>query len=111
MGQFLAEKFELFQVPIVANPYFCHTDFAPAGVYAAGHVLEVIVVKKDTLQVVDDHIDRPIGRVPNLAVVCSPGGGDTDMHMGLFKVWDTGLCFLGDGFVNHLDPVFLHFTG
>ena len=34
---------------MVANPYFGHTDFTPAGLYAAGHMLEVIIVKKDTL--------------------------------------------------------------
>ena len=44
--------------------------------------------KKIPFQVVDDHIDSPVGSIPNLAVVCSPRCGDTDMHMGLFKVRD-----------------------
>ena len=63
------------------------------------------------LQVVDDHVACPVGSIPCLAVAYSPGCGDTDMHMGLFKVRDTGLCFLGDSFVDHLNPVLLHFAG
>ena len=105
------EIFALFQVSVVKNPYFGHTDFTPAGLYAAGHVLKVIIVKKDTLQVIDDHIDNPVGSVLYLAVVYSPGCGDPNMHMGLFKVRDAGFCFLGDGFMDHCNPVFLHFTG
>ena len=46
---------------MVADPDLCHTDFAPAGLNAAGHMLEVIVIEKDTLQVVDDHVDCPVG--------------------------------------------------
>ena len=51
----LAEDFALFQDLMVTNSYFCHTDFAPAGFDAAGHMLEVIIIEKDTLQVIDDH--------------------------------------------------------
>ena len=91
---------------MVADPDLCHTDFAPAGLDTAGHMLEVIVIEKDTLQVVDDHVDCPVGSIPNLAVIGSPGCGDPDMNMGLFKARDTGLCLLGDGLVNHPGPVF-----
>ena len=45
----LSEYFTLFQVLMVTNSYFCHTDFAPAGHHTAGHMLEVIVIEKDTL--------------------------------------------------------------
>ena len=55
-------------------------------------MLKVIVIEKDTFQVVDDHIDGPVGSIPNLAVIGSPGCGNADMHMGLFKVRDTDLC-------------------
>ena len=48
----LAGNYALFQFFKVINPYFCHTDFAPAGLDAAGHMLEVIVIEKDTFQVV-----------------------------------------------------------
>ena len=47
------------------------------------------------LQVVDDHVACPVGSIPCLAVAYSPECGDTDMHMVLFKVRDTGLCLLG----------------
>ena len=67
----LAENYALFQFFKVINPYFCHTGFAPAGFDAAGHMREVIVIEKDTLQVVNDHIDGPIGDIPNLAVIGS----------------------------------------
>ena len=45
----LAEKFALFRVLTVVNSYFCHTDFALAGICATGHMLKVIVIEKDTL--------------------------------------------------------------
>ena len=57
---------------MIANSYLCHTDFAPAGLNAAGHMLEVIVIEKDALQVVD-HVDCTVGSIPNLAVIGSPG--------------------------------------
>ena len=44
----LAENIALFQVFLVTNSYFCHTDFTPAGLNAAGHMLKVIVIEKDT---------------------------------------------------------------
>ena len=56
----LAEYFALFQSLMVTNSYFCHTDFSPIGHHAAGHMLEVIVIEKDTFQVVDDHVDGPV---------------------------------------------------
>ena len=56
----LTENITLSQFPVVTDPNLCHTDFAPARVYAAGHMLKVIVIEKDTLQVVDDHIDGSV---------------------------------------------------
>ncbi len=41
---------------MVANPYYCHTVFAPAGVYTAGHMLEVILAKRDTLWYAGDYL-------------------------------------------------------
>ena len=58
---------------MVADPDFCHTDFTPAGFYAARHMLEVIVIEKDALQVVDDHIDGPVGGIPDLLIIGSSG--------------------------------------
>ena len=107
----LAEDFALFQIPIIANTDFCHTHFAPAGLDAAGHMLKVIVIEKDTLQVVDDHVDGSVGSIPNLAVIGSPGCNDPDVNMGLFKARDTDFCLLGDGLVDHPDPVFFQGTG
>ena len=58
---------------MIANSYLCHTDFAPAGLDTAGHMLEVIVIEKDTLQVVDDYVDGSVGSIPNLAVIGATG--------------------------------------
>ena len=63
---------------MAADPHLCHTDFAPTGLDATGHMLEVIVIEKDTLQVIDDLIDGPVGSIPNLPVVGSSGCVDSD---------------------------------
>ena len=73
---------------MVTDPNLCHTDFTPAGLDTAGHMLEVIVIEKDTLQIVDDHVDCPVGGIPNLAVIGATGCGDPDVNMGLFKARD-----------------------
>ena len=72
----LTENIAFLQFVIVTASDFCHTDFAPTGFDAAGHMLEVIVIEKDSLQVVDDHIDCPVGGVPNLLVIGPSGCGD-----------------------------------
>jgi hypothetical protein len=54
----------LFQIFMAADPHLCQTRFAPVGLYAEGHMLEVVVVEKDTLEVIDDDIDGPVGGVP-----------------------------------------------
>ena len=105
-GSVLAEDFKLFQVLMVANSHFCHTDFAPTGHYATGHMLKVIVIEKDTLQVVDDYIDGPVGSIPDLSVIGSSGGSDPDVNMGLFKARNADLCLLGNGLVDQPGPVF-----
>ena len=45
---------------MAADPHLCQTHFAPAGLYAEGHVLEVVIVEKDTLEVIDDDIDGSV---------------------------------------------------
>ena len=42
---------------MAADPHLCQTHFAPPGFYAEGHVLEGVIVEKDTLEVIDDDID------------------------------------------------------
>ena len=81
----LTENIAFLQFVIVTASDFCHTDFAPAGFDAARHMLEVIVIEKDTLQVVDDHIDCPVGGVPDFAVIGAPGCGDPDVNMAFSK--------------------------
>ena len=49
---------------MAADPYLCQTHFAPAGLYAEGHMLKVVIVEKDTLEIIDDDIDGPVGGVP-----------------------------------------------
>ena len=54
-------------------------------------MLQVVVLKKDALQVVDDDIDRPIGGVPQPGIVTPPGGNNLDLHERFFKVWKRAL--------------------
>ena len=68
-GPVLAENFTLFQLFQVANPDLCHAGFTPVGHDPAGHMLEVIIIKKDTLQVVDNHIDAPVEGIPGLGII------------------------------------------
>jgi hypothetical protein len=49
-----------FQCIMAADAHLCHTHFSPCGLYAEGHVLEVIIVEKDTLEVIDDDIDGSV---------------------------------------------------
>jgi hypothetical protein len=51
---------DLTQFLLITNSHFCHTDFAPVGFYAEGHMLEVVIVEKDTLEVIDDDIDGSV---------------------------------------------------
>ena len=60
----LSENLALFKVIMAADPHLCQTHFAPRSLYAEGHVLEIIIVKKDTLEVIDDDIDGSVGGVP-----------------------------------------------
>ena len=55
-----AENPALFQLIMAADPYLCQTHFAPPGLYAEGHMLEVVIVEKDTLEVIDDDIDSSV---------------------------------------------------
>ena len=45
---------------MAADPHLCHTHFAPCGFYAEGHMLEVVIIEKDTLEVIDDDIDSSV---------------------------------------------------
>ena len=45
---------------MAADPHLCQTHFAPAGLYAEGHVREVVIVEKDTLQVIDVEIEGSV---------------------------------------------------
>ena len=45
---------------MAADPHLCQTHFAPRSLYAEGHVLEVVIVEKDTLEVIDDDIDGSV---------------------------------------------------
>ena len=42
------------------DPHLCQTHFTPVGFYAEGHVLKVVIVEKDTLEVIDDDIDGSV---------------------------------------------------
>ena len=56
----LTENTALFQLIMAADPHLCQTHFAPCGLYAEGHMLEVVVIEKDTLQVIDDEIEGSV---------------------------------------------------
>ena len=45
---------------MAADAHLCQTHFAPPGFYAERHVLEVVIVEKDTLEVIDDDIDGSV---------------------------------------------------
>ena len=45
---------------MAADPHLCQTHFAPRSLYAEGYVLKVVIVEKDTLEVIDDDIDGPV---------------------------------------------------
>jgi hypothetical protein len=47
-------------------------------------MLEIIVIEKDTLQVGDDHIDGPIGGIPNV-VFCAMECGNPYLNINLLK--------------------------
>ena len=54
------ENIALFQFIMAADEHLCHTHFAPVGLYAEGHMLKVVIVEKDTLEVIDDDIDGSV---------------------------------------------------
>ena len=90
-----AENLALFQLIMAADPHLCHTHFAPRSLYAEGHVLEVVIVEKDTLQVVDDHIDGPVRGIPDLGIVGAPGYINPDQHevqSGKFDMKEVSIC-------------------
>ena len=55
-----AENLALFQLIMAADSHLCQTHFAPTGLCAEGHVLEVVIVEKDTLEVIDDDVDGSV---------------------------------------------------
>ena len=55
-----SENLALFQLFIAADPHLCQTHFAPRSLYAEGHMLEIVVIEKDTLEVIDDDIDGSV---------------------------------------------------
>ena len=86
MVSFLAENIVLFQLLYGTNPDLRLPNFTPIGNNSTSHMFEVIVVKEDALQIVDDHIDCPVGGVPDLFVISAPGRPDPDQHEGFFEV-------------------------
>ena len=55
-----AENITLFQLIMAADPHLCQTHFSPTSLYAEGHMLKVVVIEKDTLEVIDDDIDGSV---------------------------------------------------
>ena len=87
LDMFFAENIALFQLIQGANPYFGAPDITPVSDDSTGHMLEIIVLEKGALQVVDDHIDGSVGSVPDPFVITSPGCPNSDQHEGLLKIW------------------------
>ena len=96
---------------MIADSHFCHTHFAPACIYTTRHMFKVIVIEKDPLQIVDDHIDGPVGCIPHLPIIGTPRCGNADMDMSLFKMGNANLCLLGNSLVDHMGPVLFHGSG
>ena len=61
---YLSGNIALFQIIMAEDPHLCQTHFTPVGFYAEGHVLEVVIVEKDTLEVIDDGVDGSVWGVP-----------------------------------------------
>ena len=75
-------------------------------------MLQVVILKEDTLQVVDDDIDGPVGGIPQPGVVAPPGGNYLDLYERFFKVWKRALPGrLPDGRMECRLPVFLDGLG
>lgn len=74
-------------------------------------MFKIIVLEKDAFQIVDNDIDGPVGGIPDFGVDRAPGGMDADQHEGFFKVRDGGLGLLGNGLVDHPNPVFFYCSG
>lgn len=55
---------------MATDPHLCHTNFAPFGLNTAGHMFEVVIIEKDTFEVIDDDID---GTVRGIPVTCGYG--------------------------------------
>lgn len=70
---------------------YCDAFFAPPSNHRKGHVFHVIVFKKGTLQVIDDNVDGPVGGIPHLGIVISPGGNNLDLNGRFFKIWERTL--------------------
>lgn len=75
-------------------------------------MLQVIILKKDTLQIVDDDIDGPVGGVPQPGVVAPSGGDNLDFYERFLKARERALpgC-LPDGRMECGLPVFLDGLG
>lgn len=49
-------------------------------------MLHVVVLKKDTLQIVEDDLDSPVGGIPHLGVIASSWSHNPDHYKGFFEI-------------------------
>ena len=49
-------------------------------------MLHVVVLKKDTLQIVEYHLDGPVGGIPQSSIIASSGSDDLDLNHSLIKI-------------------------
>ena len=71
-------------------------------------MLHIVILKKDSLQVVNDHIDGPVGDVPQAGIVTSSRGDDLQLHERLLEMWEQALPGrLFGGPMDHRFSVFL----
>lgn len=75
-------------------------------------MFHIVVLKKDTFQVVDDNIDSPVGGVPQLSVVASSRRNDLSFNHRLIKIGEWSLLrSLLNGCMEHSFPMFLNCLG
>ena len=84
-NQASCDAFDLPWFVKVQNMDHCDTFFSPPPNYRKSHVFHVVVLKKDTFQVVDNNIDGSIGGVPQPGVVAPPWCNNLNFYLLLTR--------------------------
>ena len=90
------------------NPNVRNTLFPPFPHHRKRHMLHIVVLKENAFQVIDHHVDGPVGGVPQAGVVTPSRGDDFQLHKRLLKIRKRALSGrLLDSTMDHRFPVLL----